>query len=347
MNEINQEIPEILNNKFSVFNNADSTVFPVLETPNTGYESDLLNDLLSDTTTNNVDSIESFQVLPSISEALGNIDSSKPVYDNIQPPLTETQLAHQSDSEILENQKLLNVNVVNSNSTEILQTLNQNLLQPSTNEYDLDNFSIHQNPPSMTLSENTFIMDLTESLINPTNTSNGVHSLDSSSISINPVQQPPNENELNSYDFFSSLLSGTSNIDTSNSFPLPSSIQIPNSDGKFDLKDIQGDYIEVSLNNNNNINQQANSIEPNSMTNNDSMNFSLFDLTSSITQNTESQSIGDDFLTNFLSNSAQSTNTNEINNGFNNVETSDFLTSFLSSETPASNNNNSDFSLLE
>jgi hypothetical protein len=89
----------------------------------------------------------------------------------------------------------------------------------------------------MPLSENTFIMDLTESLINPANISNGVYSLDSSSISINPVQQAPTENQLNSYDFFSSLLSGTSNVETSNSFPLPSSIQFPNNDGKFDLKD--------------------------------------------------------------------------------------------------------------
>ena len=133
MKEINQEIPEInLSNEFSAFNNADLTVFPGLEAPNTGYESDFLNNLLSNPATNNVDSIESFQVLPSISYAFGNIDSNKPVYGNIQPPLTETQLAHESDSEILEKQKLLNVNVVNSNSTDILQTFNQNLLQTST-----------------------------------------------------------------------------------------------------------------------------------------------------------------------------------------------------------------------
>lgn len=347
LNEINQEIPEINStNEFSMFNNADSTVLPVLEIQNTGYGSDFLNNLLSNSTTNNVDSIESFQVLPSISDFFGNIDSSKPVYDNIQPPLTETKLAHESDSEILEKQNLLSVNAVNSNSTEILQTYDQNLLQPPTTEFDLNSFSIHQNPPSMELNDDKFIMDLTESLINPSNTSNGGHSLDASSIYINPVQQDPTENQLDSYDFFSNLLSGTSNIDTSNSFPLPSSIQFPNNDGKFDLKDIQGDYIEVSLNNNN-INQEATSIEPNSITNNESMNFSLFDLTSSISQNTESQSLGEDFLTNFLSNSAQPASTNEINNGFNNVEASDFLTSFLSSELPASNNNNSDFSLID
>jgi hypothetical protein len=139
-----------------------------------------------------------------------------------------TQLVHESDTEILKNQNLLTVNAVNSNSTDILQTYDQNLLQPPTTEFDLDSFSIHQ------------------SLINPSNTSNRGHSLDASSIYINPVQQDPTENQLDSYDFFSNLLPCTSNVDTSNSFPLPSSIQFPNNDRKFDLKDIQGYYIEVS-----------------------------------------------------------------------------------------------------
>ena len=135
------------------------------------------------------------------------------------------------------------------------------------------------------------------------------------------------------------------NANISNSFPLPLSIPIPNNGGEFNLKDIQGDYIEVSMNNN----QQENNKASDFIANNDSLNFSSYDFGSSIIQNTESQptgtTLGGDFLADFLTPPMTNTNqANEINNGFNN----DLLFSFL--ETPAASNsstNGADFSLLD